>query len=160
MEKKRDVHPVKSEVTASHVHGRRCTGIEQTNSLSYVMDTSMSTNLEVMEEQIATIMEKKKDVHPVESEVTASHVHGRRCTGIEQTNSLSYVMDTSMSTNLEAMEEGITTIMEKKKDVHPVESKVTASHVHGRRCTRIEQTNSLSYVMDTSMSTNVEAMEE
>ena len=34
-------------------------------------------------------MEKKRDVCPVESEATASHVHGRRCTGIEQTNSLS-----------------------------------------------------------------------
>jgi hypothetical protein len=38
-------------------------------------------------------MEKKRDVHPVESEATASHVNGRRCTGIEQTNSLSSLCD-------------------------------------------------------------------
>jgi hypothetical protein len=151
MEKKRDVRPVESEVTASHVvHGRRCTRIEQTNSLSSICDGCKDLkNLDAMEEQIATIMEKKRDMCPVESKVTGSHVHGRRCTGIEQTNSLSSICDGCKdSTNLEAMEEQIATIMEKKRDVHPVKSEVTASHVHGRRCTGIEQTNILSSICD------------
>jgi hypothetical protein len=95
------------------------------------------------------MMEKTRDVRPVQSEATASHVDGRRCTGIEQTNSLSSLSDGCKdSTKLEAMEERISTNterkIEKKRDVRPVESKATASHVNGRRCTRIEQTNSLS----------------
>jgi hypothetical protein len=39
------------------------------------------------------MMEKTRDVRPVESEATASHVDGRRCAGIEQTNSLSSLGD-------------------------------------------------------------------
>jgi hypothetical protein len=52
--------------------------------------------------------------------------------------------------------------MEKKRDMHPpVESKATASHLHGRRCTRIEQTNSLSSLCDGCKdSMKLEAMEE
>jgi hypothetical protein len=88
MEKTRDVRPVESEATASHLDGRRCTGIEQTNILSSLCDgRKYSTKLEAMEERISTNtekkMEKKRDVRPVESEATASHVNGRRCTGIE-----------------------------------------------------------------------------
>ena len=58
---KRDALTVKSEVTASHVYGRRCTEIDMMNLLSSMINSCKETIVDAMDEQITIVMDKKRD---------------------------------------------------------------------------------------------------
>ena len=58
---KRDVPTVKAKVTASHVYGRRCTEINKRDLLSSVIDSHEETIFDAMDEQIAIVIDKKRD---------------------------------------------------------------------------------------------------